>query len=108
MNGSAENHESREMARSWAIVLGIALSFLAWGLLIFFTVGDKGPPGWDFSVVEDIPGQSAYSTREVKPFVPGESYEPQPGEPVPGQHVAGPEDGETRVLDTGGKGNAKP
>jgi hypothetical protein len=108
MNSSAQNGDRREMARSWAIVLGIALSFLAWGLLIFFTVGDKGPPGWDFSVVEDIPGQSVYSTHEAKPFVPGTTYEPQPGVPVPGQHVAGPEDEETRALGMQGKGNAKP
>jgi hypothetical protein len=40
----------------------VALLFLFWGLFIFFTVGDKGLPSWDFGVVEDIPGQSAYST----------------------------------------------
>ena len=25
--------------------------------------GDKGPPPWDFGVVEDVPGQSPYSTE---------------------------------------------
>ena len=41
--------------RSWLIVIGIALLFLCWGLFVFLTVGDKGPPRWDFGVVEDIP-----------------------------------------------------
>lgn len=41
----------------------IALLFICWGLIIFFLVGDKGPPAWDFGVVEDIPGQSPYSTN---------------------------------------------
>jgi hypothetical protein len=92
MERSTEDDDRREYLRSWAIVLGIAVSFIAWGLLIFFTVGDKGVPNWDFSVIEDIPGQSVYSTHRIAPFVPGESYEPHPGEPVPGQHVAAPEE----------------
>ncbi len=41
----------------------IAVLFLIWGLFILFMVGDKGPPAWDFGVVEDIPGQSPYSTN---------------------------------------------
>lgn len=97
MESSVGNNERKEGLRSWAIVLAIAFSFIAWGLLIFFSVGDKGAPNWDFSVVEDIPGQSVYSTHSIPPFIPGGSYEPQPGEAVPGQHVDGPE-GETRVL----------
>ncbi len=44
------------------IVMAIAVLFFIWGLFIFFAVGDKGPPVWDFSVVEDIPGESPYST----------------------------------------------
>ena len=51
--------------KSWLIVLAIAVIFTAWGLFIFFAVGDKGNPPWDYGVIEDIPGQSPYST--VKP-----------------------------------------
>jgi hypothetical protein len=51
--------------RSLVIVVAIALSFLAWGLLIFFSVGDKGSPPWDFGVVQDIPGESVYSTHPL-------------------------------------------
>jgi hypothetical protein len=59
-----EEHSKGTM-RSLLIVVAIALSFLAWGLLIFFSVGDKGSPPWDFGIVEDIPGESAYSTHPL-------------------------------------------
>ena len=51
---------------SLIIVVAIAISFLAWGLFIFFSVGDKGSPSWDFGIVQDIPGESAYSTHPPK------------------------------------------
>jgi hypothetical protein len=65
--------------RSLLIIVGIAVLFLCWGLFVFFTVGDKGSPPWDFGVVKDIPGESPYSTQR---FVPGKSPAPSP------QHVA--------------------
>jgi hypothetical protein len=49
--------------RGWLIVVGVALLFLVWGLFIYFAIGDKGPPPWDFNVVKDIPGQSPVSTE---------------------------------------------
>jgi hypothetical protein len=49
--------------KDWLVPIAIAVLFLLWGFLIFFLVGDKGPPPWDFGVVEDIPGQSPYSTE---------------------------------------------
>jgi len=61
---------------SLIIVLAIAISFLAWGLFIFFSVGDKGSPPWDFGIVQDIPGESVYSTH------PPKAPEPEP------QHVS--------------------
>jgi len=51
---------------SWLVVLGMALAFLIWGLFVYHAVGDKGSPGWDFGVVQDIPGQSPYSTHQTK------------------------------------------
>ncbi len=65
--------------RSFLIIVGIAVLFVCWGLFVFFTVGDKGSPPWDFGVVKDIPGESPYSTQR---FVPGKSPAPSP------QHVA--------------------
>ena len=68
------------MKRGWFIVCGLALLFLIYGLFMFLVVGDKGPPDWDFAVVEDIPGQSVYSTH---PGPPAKTAEPEP------QHVSG-------------------
>lgn len=82
----AEAHESA--ALTWGILTGTAVLFLVWGLLLFFLLGDKGPPGWDFSVIPDIPGESAYSTQT--PFRPhGLVPGPYPGQVEP-QHVLGP------------------
>ncbi len=57
--------------RGWLIVVGVALLFLVWGLFIYFTIGDKGPPPWDFNVVQDIPGQSPLSTHSTGSPPPG-------------------------------------
>ncbi|MEE9611884.1 MAG: hypothetical protein V3W19_11565 [Desulfatiglandales bacterium] len=57
-----QNLNRKGTLRSLIIVMAIAVLFFIWGLFIFFAVGDKGPPVWDFSVVEDIPGESPYST----------------------------------------------
>jgi len=66
--------------RSWVLILTLALLFVAWGLFIFFTVGDKGPPSWNFGAVGDVPGESRYSTH---PPARGKGAEPEP------QHVSG-------------------
>ena len=55
--------EEKTSFRSWMIILAIAILFFCYGLFVFLAVGDKGPPGWDFGVVEDVPGESAYSTH---------------------------------------------
>ena len=59
----SRTREGEASLRSWMIILGIAILFLCYGLFMFFVVGDKGPPVWDFGVVEDIPGESVYSTH---------------------------------------------
>jgi hypothetical protein len=64
--------------KSWVIIFVLALLFVAWGLFIFFTVGDKGPPAWDFGTVQDIPGESPYSTLRT---MGGKEAAPEP------QHV---------------------
>ena len=75
-----ETDQRKAGLRSWALVCGLALGFLLYGLFMFMIVGDKGPPGWDFSAVEDIPGKSEYSTF---PEPGGTPTEPEP------QHVSG-------------------
>ena len=75
-----KSKERKELVRAWLFVWGLALLFLLYGLAMFVIVGDKGPQGWDFNVLEDVPGKSEYSTYPE----PGSS----PKEPEP-QHVAG-------------------
>jgi hypothetical protein len=58
--------EKKGSLRDWIIVLAMAFLFVVWGLFIYFAVGDKGAPPWNFGVVSDIPGESAYSTERVK------------------------------------------
>lgn len=71
--------------RTWAIVFAISFAFLVWGLFLYTTIGDKGPPPWDYSIVQDIPGESPYSSRSHK-LVPGGVQDKE----VVGQHVKEP------------------
>ncbi len=74
--------------KTWSIIGAIAAGFLAWGLLIYFVIGDKGPPGWDFSIIPDIPGEStdsSYNPEIPHGFVPA----PESTQVTP-QHVSGP------------------
>lgn len=89
--GSAELR--RPMWKGWALVCGLALAFFLYGLFMFFTVGDKGPPDWDFHAIEDLPGKSVYSTYP----------EPGAGPSIPDpQHVS--EKPALATGPTGGKG----
>ncbi len=71
--------EEREGLRGWLIVGSLVLLFLFYGFFMYFVVGDKGPPSWDFGVVQDIPGQSSYSTHSPRQ---GKGTEPE------AQHVS--------------------
>jgi hypothetical protein len=64
MNQPVNIREDTGRDRSWLVPCAIAALFLVWGLIIFFLVGDKGPAAWDFGAIEDIPGQSPYSTEQ--------------------------------------------
>jgi len=72
MNDIFDNQQEKASIHSWIIILAMAFLFIAWGLFIFFMVGDKGPPLWNFGVVQDIPGQSAYSTHQPLSAAGGE------------------------------------
>ena len=74
-----ERDEQGQSLKGWFYVCGLALFFLLYGLFMFYTIGDKGPPGWDFGTVEDIPGESVYSTNEP---ITGGTAVPEP------QHVS--------------------
>lgn len=73
---------NKETLKSMLILTGVALLFLFWGMSIFFSVGDKGMPSWDFGAVKDVPGESEYSTNDGRPLS-GTSM------PLEKQHVDG-------------------
>ena len=90
MEKTVFKEHDRSDRRGWLIVLGLAIGFFLWGMLIFYSVGDKGPPPWGFGEFQDIPGESPYSTHRFKQQ-PGPFPYPVPGEPVAAQHVLGQE-----------------
>jgi hypothetical protein len=58
----APEHFRKMVFRGWLIVCGIAVAFVLYGFFAFFVIGDRQPAEWDFGEIEDIPGESAYST----------------------------------------------
>ena len=48
--------EELSWVKTWSIIGAIAAGFLAWGLLIYFVIGDKGPPGLGFQRYSRYPG----------------------------------------------------
>ena len=77
---NTEETEKHGGTRGWLVVVSLALAFLLYGIFMFVMVGDKGPPDWDFNIIEDIPGKSVYSTS---PEPGGNAGQPE------GQHVSG-------------------
>lgn len=90
--------------RSWLIIALICLGTITWGLILHLGIGDKGPPVWDYRIVGDIPGESAYSTASPKQF-PG--LVPHPlgggGQTVAPQHVMGEHRGPAIEQQEGGR-----
>jgi hypothetical protein len=80
MTTGQEKENGEGSVKLWIIVCAISLAFLVYGLMMFRYIGDKGPPDWDFGVIEDTPGKSGYST------ISGQTGSSMPPEQ---QHVAG-------------------
>lgn len=78
---------SDESLRDWLIPLVLALGFLLWGLLIYFTVGVKWPPVWNFGAVPDVPGLSEYSSGGRNPLPTVASPYLHQGAELTPQHV---------------------
>ena len=66
MEVTNQTREPKGNLKAWIIVISMAVLFLVWGIFVFFSVGDKGPPPWDFGVIRDIPGESLYSTERSR------------------------------------------
>jgi hypothetical protein len=60
--------QAGERIGDWLVPLSLAVGFLLWGLLIFFMVGVKWPPDWNFGVIPDVPGGSVYSSGGRTPL----------------------------------------
>lgn len=90
MENVGSNGEQRASIKSWLIIVGLSVGVLIWGFLIFFTVGDKGLPPWDYSILPDVPGQSVYSTHSAPEFS-GKVPKPIQKDEVVRQHVMEPE-----------------
>ena len=97
MTGSESKEAEKGALRGWLVVAGIAVAFLVWGLLVYVTVGDKGVPAWNFGVVEDIPGQSLYSTHQMRRFPSLVPSSETAGQNATKQHVMEPPD-KVRML----------
>ena len=79
---TTDSQQEREggSLKLWILVCAFSLAFLAYGLVAFLLIGDKGPPDWDFGVVQDTPGKSSLSTVSDQAVTPGQVEE---------QHIAG-------------------
>lgn len=83
----SEQHEStgerKNVVYSWVVVSVLSAAVLLWGVVIYVVVGDRMAPKWDFGQIQDVPGESPYST-----WTPGSKELPGT---VPRPAVAGPE-----------------
>lgn len=68
MSDTQVDPDRKETRRTVLVAFAVAAGFLLWGLCIFFTVGVKAPPAWDFGAVPDVPGLSVYSTVANRPL----------------------------------------
>jgi len=99
MEEESSGDHPREAFRSWIIVFSLGITMVVWGLLIFYTVGDKGQPPWDFSVIEDVPGESVYSTNTPKSLY-GPFSRPM-DILLEKQHIKGPETRSKKLSEEG-------
>jgi len=65
-NHEKETSGALDRAISWGVVFGLVAFVLVFGAAVFFAVGDRWPPSWDFGTIPDVPGQSPYSTERLK------------------------------------------
>jgi len=63
---SEKGSETLEKIKTWLIVLLMVIGILGYGIVVYLTIGDKGPPDWDYGAIRDVPGESPFSTEPVK------------------------------------------
>lgn len=62
------NFEKGSTFSTWILILALFLYFLAFSGFAYFTIGDKGPPDWDFGLVKDVPAASPYAAYKELPY----------------------------------------
>jgi len=63
---SPEIPETFEKIKTWLIVLLMVTGILSYGIFVYLTIGDKGPPAWRYGAIQDVPGESSFSTEPLK------------------------------------------
>jgi len=63
---SEKDSVTLERIKTWLIVLLMVIGILGYGIIVYVTIGDKGPPDWNYGAVSDVPGESPFSTEPMK------------------------------------------
>ncbi len=63
---SEKGSETLDKIKTWLILLLMVMGILGYGITVYVTIGDKGPPGWNYGAINDVPGESPFSTEPVK------------------------------------------
>jgi len=63
---SEKGSETLEKIKTWLIVFLMVVGILGYGIVVYVTIGDKGPPEWNYGAISDVPGESPFSTEPVK------------------------------------------
>ncbi len=62
-------HDIKEsVLKTWLVILLLVAAVLAQSLLSLLVVGDMGPPAWDYRLIKDVPGESAYAIYRKVPY----------------------------------------
>ncbi|MGW8322365.1 MAG: hypothetical protein ACWGSD_12510 [Thermodesulfobacteriota bacterium] len=58
--------ETLEKIKTWLIILLMVFGIVTYGIVVYVTIGDKGPSAWNFGAISDAPGESPFSTEPLK------------------------------------------
>ena len=63
---SEKGSETLDKIKTWLIILLMVIGIMGYGIAVYVTIGDKGPPAWNYGAISDVPGESPFSTEPVK------------------------------------------
>ena len=85
------------------VFTSLSVLLVIYAFFLYFAVGTKGRPPWFYGSIEDVPGQSQYSTSISKRFFLNETSPARENGEVSGQHVMGEHRSPLYVPETAGK-----